>query len=67
MKTECEREFPDFERDIPSIDSINIGKCNKFALAIDTCNQDQKARSLVRGEMAQNSVEEGVTVFHVVN
>ena len=67
MKAACEREFPDFECNVPSIDSINIGNCKKCALTSDACNQDQKARSFVRGEITQNAVEEGMTVLHIIN
>ena len=61
----CEREHPDFTRDIPLPLAEKLVDCKKTALTTDACNQAQKSRRLAKDEVskAYNQAEEGAHFF----
>ena len=62
LKKTCEREYPEFEHDIPSEESLSLINCEGSAFTNDTCNHAYKSRRLLKYEVdmavAENASED---------
>ena len=48
LKETCEREFPDYEHDVPPASSVALKNCHTSMLSSDACNTAQKTRRLTK-------------------
>ena len=62
LKEICEREFPNYVHDIPSLALVTLANCSIIVLTSNACNQAQKSRRLVKNEIIKSNeyIEEGI-------